>query len=84
MKVAHHGSKNSTSEEFLEMIKPELSLISCSKNNRYGHPHEELLERLDDIGSEVVITFESGAITIKTDGRRMWVEEFRVTEGRGY
>ena len=39
--------------------------------NRYGHPHEELLERLDDIGSEVVITYDSGAITIITDGKMM-------------
>ena len=44
--------------------------------NRYGHPHEELLERLDDMESEVIITFESGAITIKTDGKRIWVTEF--------
>ena len=76
LKVAHHGSKNSTSEEFLALIKPELSLISCSKSNRYGHPHVELLERLDDIGSEVVITYENGAITIKTDGLRMMTEEY--------
>ena len=76
MKVAHHGSRNSTCVELLEIIKPELSLISCGKNNRYGHPHEELLERLDDIRSEVVITYESGAITIKTDGKRIRIEEF--------
>lgn len=76
LKVAHHGSKNSTSQELLSIIKPELSLISCGKDNRYGHPHAELLERLDDIGSDVVITYESGAITIKTDGRRMRVKEF--------
>lgn len=44
--------------------------------NRYGHPHDELLERLDDIGSKVVIIYESGAITIKTDGRRMWLRSF--------
>lgn len=80
LKVAHHGSKNSTGKEFLEMIKPELSLISCGVNNRYGHPHAELLDRLDDIGSDVLITFESGAITIKTDGRRMRVEEFIKAE----
>jgi competence protein ComEC len=76
LKVAHHGSKNSTNEEILSIIKPEFSLISCGKNNRYGHPHVELLERLDDMGSEVVITYESGAITIKTDGKRMVVEEY--------
>jgi competence protein ComEC len=76
LKIAHHGSRNSTSEEFLTIIKPEFSLISCGKNNRYGHPHVELLERLDDMGSEVVITYESGAIIIKTDGKRMVVEEY--------
>lgn len=76
LKVAHHGSKYSTSIELLDIIKPELSLISCGKNNRYGHPHEELLERLEDIGSSVIITYESGAIKINTDGRRMLVEEY--------
>jgi competence protein ComEC len=70
LKVAHHGSKNSTSEEFISIIKPDLSLISCGKNNRYGHPHEELLDRLDEAGSQVIITYESGAITIRTDGDR--------------
>lgn len=44
--------------------------------NRYGHPHEELLDRVDDVGSEVVKTYESGAITIKTDGKRMSVEKY--------
>lgn len=78
LKVAHHGSKNSTSEEFISIIKPDLSLISCGKNNRYGHPHEELLDRLDEAGSQVIITYESGAITIRTDGDR------GVTGGRGY
>lgn len=76
LKVAHHGSKYSTSDRFLETIQPELSLISCGKNNFYGHPHEELLDRLDDVGSEVVKTYESGAITIKTDGKRMMVEKY--------
>lgn len=78
LKVAHHGSRNTTSEELLRLIKPELSLISCGKNNRYGHPHAELLERINYVGSEVVITYESGAITIQTDGKRMV-----VTKGRG-
>lgn len=76
LKVAHHGSKNSSDKSFLQLVKPELSLISCGKNNRYGHPHEEVLERLGDVGSEVFITFGSGAITIKTDGKRIRIEEF--------
>lgn len=76
LKVAHHGSKFSTSEKFLGLVKPKYSIISSGINNRYGHPHTELLKRLGDVGSEVVITYESGAITIKTDGKKMIVEEY--------
>jgi DNA internalization-related competence protein ComEC/Rec2 len=76
LKVAHHGSKYSTSAEFLSLIKPELSLISCSKNNRYGHPHKELLDRLDQIGSKKLITYERGAIMLKTNGKNLEVEQY--------
>jgi competence protein ComEC len=79
MKVAHHGSKNFTCEEFLALIRPELSLISCGRNNSYGHPHVELLERLVDVGCEVVITSESGAISIKTDGKMLRIKKFVKT-----
>ncbi|HWT74695.1 MAG TPA: DNA internalization-related competence protein ComEC/Rec2 [Mobilitalea sp.] len=77
LKVAHHGSKYSTSLEFLKLIQPEFSIISCGMDNSYGHPHEELLDRLDNIESDTMITYESGAITIWTDGRRMGVSEYR-------
>ncbi len=76
LKVAHHGSKNSTTEEFLSYIRPEIALISCGRNNRYGHPHKELLERLELVNSQALITYETGAITIWTDGERMVVERF--------
>ena len=76
LKVAHHGSKNSTKKEFLSIIKPELALISCGKDNRYGHPHEELLDRLKFVESQVEITYEAGAITLRTDGERMEVERY--------
>lgn len=76
LKVAHHGSKHSSDMNFLQLVKPELSLISCGKNNSYGHPHGEVLERLELVGSEVIATSESGAITIKTDGKRLKIEEF--------
>lgn len=71
LKVAHHGSKYSTSEEFLQLVKPEVSLISCSEGNRYGHPHEEVLERLEACGSAVFITKECGAISVFTDGEKI-------------
>ena len=76
LKIAHHGSKASTSKKFLEIIKPEFSVISCGENNSYGHPHFELLERLEDVGSDVVITAQSGAISINTDGFGYTINKF--------
>lgn len=76
LKVAHHGSKYSTYSDLLRIIKPEYSLISCGKNNRYGHPNKELLERLNQIGSNIKITYQTGAIIIKTDGRQLKMREY--------
>lgn len=64
LKVAHHGSKNGTSENFLEAIRPEMAVISCGKNNRYGHPAEELLGRLKNAGVQVYRTDEDGSVTV--------------------
>jgi competence protein ComEC len=74
LKVAHHGSKYSSSEAFLKVIQPKYAIISCGKNNRYGHPHKEVLERLELVGSKPEITYKTGAITIYTDGERMSVD----------
>ena len=71
LKVAHHGSKYSTGAAFLQQVRPEVSLISCSEENRYGHPHEELLERLEDCGSAVFITKDWGAVSVFTDGEKI-------------
>ena len=64
LKVAHHGSKNSTSEEFLDVVNPEMGVISAGKNNSYGHPHKETLKRLEEEGCKVWNTAESGAVSI--------------------
>lgn len=77
LKVAHHGSKNSTTKEFLQKISPQIGLISCGRDNPYGHPNRELLERLKDIGCRYYVTRDSGATTITTDGSRVWVEEYK-------
>ena len=75
LKVAHHGSKNSTSMDFLEKVDPEYGIISCGKNNRYGHPHDELIERLSKCNTKIYITSESGAITVKVkDGKMVMYE----------
>ena len=69
LKVAHHGSKNSTSEEFLKAANPKLAIISCGEGNRYGHPHEETLERLDKADVPWFCTKDYGAITVTVDDK---------------
>ena len=76
LKVAHHGSKNSTEAEFLETAAPKLSIISCGTNNSYGHPHSETLERLAMAGSKVFVTRECGAVTIEV-GKEIEVRSWR-------
>lgn len=78
LKAAHHGSKNSSSEEFLEQTKPRISWISAGMENRYGHPHEETLERLDEVGSRIYSTQQCGAVTLVTDGKRLEVLPYLV------
>lgn len=76
LKVAHHGSGNSTGREMLETLVPRLAFISCGKNNPYGHPHEELLERLESVGSRIYATPEHGAVTVKQKNGKIWVYSF--------
>ncbi len=77
LKVAHHGSKNSTTTDFLEKVHPEIAIISAGKGNRYGHPHKETIERLLNDGSAVYGTVENGAVTLWTDGKEVRLEGFR-------
>ena len=78
LKVAHHGSRYSTCEEFLEIVKPELAVISCSDSNTYGHPSPETVERLEKSGARIACTMKSGAVTVRTDGEGIhWMEPFR-------
>lgn len=67
LKTAHHGSRNSTTEEFLQQLHPGSAIISCGSNNRYGHPHAELLNRLESAGVQWFCTKDYGAITVETD-----------------
>lgn len=68
LKVAHHGSKNSSTEKFLAAVSPDIAVISAGKGNRYGHPHMETLDRIEQEGSMVLSTILCGAITCKCDG----------------
>ena len=62
LKVAHHGSKNSSKEAFLDCVSPKQAVISCGKNNSYGHPHREVIERLETRTERILITWKEGAI----------------------
>lgn len=76
LKVAHHGSKNSTMAAFLKKAAPMEAIISAGVNNRYGHPHPETIERLEEAGCHIRKTPTGGAITIETDGRKMEIREY--------
>lgn len=74
LKVAHHGSGSSSSREFLETTGAKMAVISCGKNNRYGHPAEETLERLKAAGMDIVMTMEKGAVLMRYDNRGFHIQ----------
>jgi competence protein ComEC len=76
LKVGHHGSKNSTTQEFLDAVAPRIAIISSGEDNPYGHPSPELLERLEASGARVLRTDRDGAVHIVRDGDRLEVSCF--------
>ncbi len=68
LSVAHHGSASGTSETFVVATTPEYAVISCGKNNGYGHPHKEILQTLNTYGVEILRNDELGTIVAETDG----------------
>ena len=76
LKVGHHGSGTSTSKPFLEKTMPKAALISCGAGNSYGHPHQETLERLEEIKCRTFLTMQSGAITVGIQDGRLKLETF--------
>ena len=76
LKVGHHGSRYSSCREFLDQVKAEVAVISCSDSNTYGHPSPETTLRLKKSGTKTEFTMKNGAITVCTDGTRMWTERF--------
>ena len=67
LKVGHHGSRSSTSLEFLNAVSPAYALISAGKNNKYGHPHPDVLDALTQIGAKIFRTDLEGSIIMKCD-----------------
>ena len=67
LKIAHHGSKTSSSEEFLEAVEPKIALIGVGENNTFGHPNNDILERLKEINCRIYRTDEMGEIEIRVN-----------------
>jgi len=72
LKVGHHGSKTSSSENFIDEINPKYSIISVGKNNRYGHPNDSVLENLED--SKIYRTDQDGSILFKINKDKLKIE----------
>lgn len=70
LKAGHHGSKTSTAQEFLNVVRPTYAVISASADNSYGHPHAEVVERLVAASSTIVSTAEQGTIVFESDGEK--------------
>ena len=84
LKVGHHGSKNSSTKEFLEAVNPDTAVISAGVNNRYGHPHKESLERLNAMGAKIYTTNTSGAIILETDGKSYKIKPYLIDNKSQY
>ena len=76
LKIAHHGSKTSSSEEFIKAVSPEIAVISVGRENKYGHPNQEVLELLEKYGIRVLRTDLDGDIKIISDGKNYEVSNF--------
>ena len=72
LKVGHHGSSTSSTVRFLQAVMPEYAVISCGRDNDFGHPHAVTLRKLEDIGAAVLRTDTLGTITFVSDGDRIY------------
>lgn len=79
LKVAHHGSRTSSSRELLEAWRPHVAVISCGRANSFGHPAPEVLQRLEAVGATVYRTDRDGQITLQADGHHLSVTTYRRT-----
>lgn len=71
LKAGHHGSRTSTSLAYAEAVSPEYAIISAGRDNTYGHPHQEVLDILNQVGAKIVSTIKSGTIKFETNGKTL-------------
>ena len=80
LKAGHHGSNTSSSPAFIEAVSPEATILSYGPDNKYGHPHVEVIESLQAVGSKIYGTAEEGHIVVTTDGKSYSVNEMEFNE----
>ena len=73
LKAGHHGSKTSSSEAFVGFVQPKYSVISAGKDNKYGHPHEDVIDVLNQFGSAILSTGDKGLIVFESDGENVLI-----------
>ena len=81
LKVGHHGSRTSTSADFVARFRPQIALISVGRGNLFGHPAPDVVRRLEAAGAEIFRTDRDGAVILETDGDSI---EVRTVAGRSW
>jgi competence protein ComEC len=76
VKAAHHGSRTSSIQEFIDAAQAKIIVIPVGKHSPFGHPHGEVLERWKNAGAQILTTGERGTISISTDGKELRLETF--------
>jgi competence protein ComEC len=79
LSVAHHGSETSSSEEFLDAVSPRIAVISCGVDNSYGHPHREVIERLEERDVRILRTDLDGFVVVTSNGKRLSADAERAS-----
>lgn len=72
LKLGHHGSDTSSSLELLQVVSPAMAIVSAGLGNRYGHPHDEVLDRVEKVNAKVLETAKQGTIIFHSDGETIW------------
>jgi competence protein ComEC len=81
LKVGHHGSRTSTIQPFLDLVNPSVAIVSAGFENSFGHPHPDVLKRLEEQHAAVLRTDQDGLVTVETDGKSLWFDTMAWDRG---